>query len=213
MFKNFTIWEAMKIGGVVVYFLLLCSIVSITIILERLLYYYVRSRVPRATFMKAIREQFEKNDLKAAMALTKDTAVPYVSVVKTGLNSFHHDEKEINDAMEREIIIQINDLERWTAIVGTIGSTAVYIGLLGTVWGIIRTFRDIYQFGSGGINVVVHGISEALVCTAAGLLVAIPAVMAYNYFIKRVKGFVMDMELAASEVSSLINIKKKSSSK
>jgi biopolymer transport protein ExbB/TolQ len=94
-------------------------------------------------------------------------------------------------------------------VVGTIGSTAVYIGLLGTVWGIIRTFNDIAKHGSGGLNVVIAGISEALICTAAGLVVAIPAVMAYNYFLKRIAKFVTDMELCASETSSLLRGRKK----
>jgi biopolymer transport protein ExbB/TolQ len=111
--------------------------------------------------------------------------------------------------MERAITIETVNLERYTSIVGTIGSTAVYIGLFGTVLGIIRAFRDISVSRAAGINVVIGGISEALICTAAGLLVAVPAVIAYNYFVKKIDGFVTDMELCASEANDLLNIKQK----
>jgi len=208
MFKDFSIWEAVKIGGPVMYALIICSVVSVAIILERIVYFYRRSCVPRIAFMRSIREQFGKGDVKNALMVCKDVLTPFAHVVGIGLNSSHLDEKEITDAMEREIIIEIYNLERWTGIVGTIGSTAVYIGLLGTVWGIMETFRDISQAGSGGMHVAIRGISEALICTAAGLFVAIPAVVAHNYFVKRISRFVMDMELCASETASLIKGKK-----
>jgi biopolymer transport protein ExbB/TolQ len=94
-------------------------------------------------------------------------------------------------------------LEQYISIIGTIGNTAVYIGLFGTVLGIIRAFHDIAAAGAGGMSIVIGGVAEALVCTAAGLFVAIPAVIAYNYFIKRVDHFVNDMELCASELIDL----------
>ncbi|MFA5059422.1 MAG: MotA/TolQ/ExbB proton channel family protein [Candidatus Omnitrophota bacterium] len=209
MFKNFSIWDALRVGGPVMYFLICCSVVSIAIIAERILFYSLRSKTSRVNFMRLIRKELEENDIKKAQTTCHKTLTPFSEVVAAGLNASHGDEKEIADAMERQIIIEVNILERRTAIVGTIGSTAVYIGLLGTVWGIIEAFRDIAQMGSGGINVVIHGIAAALVCTAAGLFVAIPAVAAYNYFVKRVNGFVMDMELCASEVAGLLKGHKK----
>ena len=190
------------------YLLMMCSILSIAVILDIIYYYYVWSRVPRAEFMKSIRRQLEKGDSKNALMICKEAQTPFSSVIAVALNSSHLGEKEFSAALEREIIIKAKDLERRTAIVGTIGSTAVYIGLLGTVLGIMETFRDISQMGSGGINVVIRGISAALVCTAAGLFVAIPAVVAYNYFVKRISGFVVDMELCASEMIGLIKHKK-----
>ena len=130
---------------------------------------------------------------------------PYSRVVQTGLNFCGHSEAVISNAMERGISIQTVLLEKFTSIVGTIGSTAVYIGLFGTVIGIIRAFHDISKSGAGGISVVINGISEALVCTAAGLCVAVPAVIAYNYFVKKVDGFITDMELCASETLDLLS--------
>ena len=208
MLKDLTIFQAIKIGGPVMYFLLVASVLSIAVVLDRLFYYYVRSQVPRQVFMSAVRQHLLRGDLPKAIATAKACPAPFAAVVLAGLNASDFDEKEISAAMEREIIVEVSALERRTAIVATIGSTAVYIGLLGTVWGIIRTFRDISQIGSGGIEVVIGGISEALVCTATGLLVAIPAVIAHNYFVKRINAFVTDMELCASEVAGLINRRK-----
>ena len=159
--------------------------------------------------MQSIRLQVSHGDIKKALVTCRNTLTPFSAVVAAGLNAVHLDEKEISEALDREIIIETSDLERRTAIVGTIGSTAVYVGLLGTVWGIIKAFKDIAQVGSSGVHVVIGGISQALVCTAVGLFVAIPAVMAYNYFVKRVNGFVMDMELCASEMVGLIKGQKK----
>jgi biopolymer transport protein ExbB/TolQ len=111
--------------------------------------------------------------------------------------------------MERAIVIETNLLEKHITIVGTIGSVAVYIGLFGTVLGIIKAFNDISAAGTGGINVVINGIAESLVCTAAGLCVAVPAVVAYNYFIKRIDRFISDMELCASETMDIVKVRAK----
>jgi biopolymer transport protein ExbB/TolQ len=209
MFKSFTVWDAIKIGGPVMYFLVLCSILSVAVILERLYYYYQRSRISREAFMKLIREELANGNIEKALAIARDSQTPFASVVGEGINTFSSDEKELSQALERRILIEANELERRTAIVGTIGSTAVYIGLLGTVGGIIKTFQDLAQAGSGGIDIVIGGVAEALVCTAAGLFVAIPAVMAFNYFMKRVQRFVLDMELCASEITSILTQRKK----
>lgn len=213
MFNNLNLWGAVKIGGPVMYVLVICSVVSVAVIMERIYYFFTRSRISREAFMRLIREHIGKGAISQAVSLCQHARMPFASVVEAGLNAYHLDEQEITHAMERKIIIEINDLERLTAIVGTIGSTAVYIGLLGTVGGIITTFRDMYRLGSSEINVVIHGIAEALVCTAAGLLVAIPAVAAYNYFVKRVNSFVSDMELCASETSSRIKERKSAGAK
>ena len=159
--------------------------------------------------MKQIREALEKGNVKRALEICNNTNTPFSSVVHSGLLLYGHNEVVISNTMEREVIVETTKLERFTSIVGTIGSTAVYIGLFGTVLGIIRAFHDIAKSGSGGISIVINGISEALVCTAAGLSVAVPAVIAYNYFVKRVDGFITDMELCASEIMDLPNIKQK----
>ncbi|MBI3602558.1 MAG: MotA/TolQ/ExbB proton channel family protein [Candidatus Omnitrophica bacterium] len=196
MFQDKNIFEIIHAGGFTMYILILCSILSIAVIIERLWYFKRHSSMSRLQLMGQIR----KYQVSGAMDLCRNTDTPCARVALAGLNLNGHDEKLISNAMEREITIQTVKLERFTSIVGTIGGTAVYIGLFGTVLGIIRAFHDISRTASGGIDVVTAGISEALVCTAAGLLVAIPAVISYNYFVRKIDNFVLDMELTASEL-------------
>lgn len=204
-----TIWQLLKAGGFTIYILLACSVLSLTIIIERIRYYRKRSKVKRTDFMLKVRKELERGELGKALVVCKDIDSPFSSVVHAGLNLCGHSEELISNTMEREITIETNKLESYTSIVGTIGSTAVYIGLFGTVLGIIRAFHDISLSGAGGISVVINGISEALACTAVGLCVAVPAVVAYNYFIKKIDSFISDMELCASETMDLLATKKK----
>jgi biopolymer transport protein ExbB len=199
----------LKVGGFTMYVLLAFSVTSLAIIIERFLYFRSRSKVKRLDFMLDIRKELEKGNVKQARELCKDTDTPFASVVYAGLNSYGHTDVVISNTMEREVTVETTKLERLTSVVGTIGSTAVYIGLFGTVLGIIRAFRDIATAGSGGINIVINGVSEALVCTAAGLCVAVPAVIAYNYFVNKVDGFITDMELSASETMDFLKVKQK----
>lgn len=208
MFEGKTVWGILQTGGFTMYILLFCSILSVTILLERIIYYRKRSKTKRVEFMKRIGRALKGGNVERAMEICKDTNAPFSDVVYSGLELNGQTEKEISSAMEREIIIETTKLERYTSIVGTIGNTAVYIGLFGTVLGIIRAFHDIAVAGAGGMAIVIGGVAEALVCTAAGLFVAIPAVIAFNYFIKRVEHFLNDMELCASELIDLIGGKK-----
>lgn len=204
MFEGKTLWQIFNLGGFTMYILLFCSVVSLGVILERLFAYYTRS-VNKIKFMDRVKAAMEKGDLDRAVKVCDDHSyAPVAAVVRSGLRKHGRGEKEISSAMEREIMVETVRLEQYTSVVGTIGNIAVYIGLFGTVLGIVRSFHNISQVGSGGISVVIGGVSEALVCTATGLLVAIPAVVAYNYFMRRVDSFVTDMEYCASETTDLL---------
>ena len=204
MFAGKTFLEIVQIGGFTMYILLFCSFLSIAILLERILYYRKRSKTNRAEFMARIARAVSGGGIEKAMELCRDTPAPFSNVVYSGLELSGHHENEISNAMEREITLEVTKLERYTGIVGTIGNVAVYIGLFGTVLGIIRAFHDISAAGAGGMSIVIGGVAEALVCTATGLFVAIPAVIAFNYFARKVELFTNDMELCASELIDLI---------
>lgn len=204
MFAGKTIWEIIQIGGFTMYILLFCSFLSVTILLERIIYYRRRSRTKRSEFMTRIKRALKSGSIEKAMEICNHSHAPFSNVIYSGLVLHDRHGKEISSAMEREITVETTKLERLTSIVGTIGNTAVYIGLFGTVLGIIRAFHDIAAAGAGGMSIVIGGVAEALVCTATGLFVAVPAVIAFNYFMKRVERFINDMELCASELSDLI---------
>jgi biopolymer transport protein ExbB/TolQ len=204
MFAGKTFLEIFMIGGFTMYILLFCSLLSVAILLERIIYYTKQSKTKRAEFMVRIGRNLEGGNIEKAMEICRDTQAPFSNVVCSGLELYGHREKEISNTMEREITIEVTKLERYIGIVGTIGNTAVYIGLFGTVLGIIRAFHDISAAGAGGMSIVIGGVAEALVCTATGLFVAIPAVIAFNYFTRKVDHFTNDMELCASELIDLI---------
>jgi len=207
MFAGKTILEIVLIGGFTMYILLFCSLISIAVFLERLMYYRKLSKIKRIEFMTAIKRALHSKNMERAAEICRITPAPFSRVVYSGLERCNLSGKEISNAMEREITVETGKLERYTSIVATIGNTAVYIGLFGTVLGIIRAFHDISAAGAGGMSIVIGGVAEALVCTATGLFVAIPAVIAYNYFTKRVEHFITDMELCASEFIDLIGAK------
>lgn len=203
------LFHLVKIGGITMVILLLMSVVSVAIILERIIFYHIKSRLKRRDFMPRIRQELKKGGVKSAMKMCKDSDAPFSKVVYAGLDFFDCSEKEISNNMERQVIIETVTLERFTSIIGTIASVAVYIGLLGTITGILRAFHDVSISGSGGISVIIGGISEALSTTAAGLTIAVPAVAAYNYSMKKIDDFIKDMELAASETMDLVSAIKK----
>ena len=203
------IWHLIKIGGFTMVILLILSVVSVAIILERYIFYHYKAKLKRSDFMLKIRHELKKNGVKQALGICRSADAPFVQVVSAGLNFFDCSEKEISNNMERQVIIETVILERFTSVIGTIGSVAVYIGLLGTITGILRAFHDVSISGSGGISVIIGGISEALSTTAMGLSIAIPAVAAYNYSMKKIDDFIKDMELAASETMDLISAIKK----
>jgi biopolymer transport protein ExbB len=204
MFAGKTLLQILSMGGFTMYILLFCSVLSLGVIIDRFLSYAKKSRVKRPVFMDRIKDELRRKDLERALEICRDADAPFAKVVQAGLEKAGRTEKTVTGVMERQIAIEEGKLERLTSIVATIGNVAVYIGLFGTVLGIIRAFRDISVAGTGGMEVVIGGVAEALITTATGLAVAVPSVVLFNYFSRRIERFVGDMELAASEAAELI---------
>ncbi len=209
MSSGTNMFATIQSGGLVVYILIGCSILSITIMVERVIYYRKLSKIKRTSFMAEIAGEIEKGNIKKAITLCDGVNAPFARVVRAGLHLNSRNERLVSQAMEREIVVETIKLERFISVSATIGSTAIYIGLLGTVLGVMRAFHDISLNGAGGINVIIGGISQSLVATAAGLIVAIPALISYNYFVRRIDHFVADMELCLSELVDLMCIEQK----
>ena len=204
MFTGKTILQILSMGGFTMYLLLLCSVLSLGVIIDRLVSYWKQARVSRPGFMDGIKEELKRKDFDKAMEICRETDTPYAKVVLAGLEKAGRTEKLVAGVMERQIELEVGRLERLTSIVATVGNIAVYIGLFGTILGIIRAFRDISAAGAGGMDVVIGGVAEALITTATGLAVAVPSVVMYNYFTRRIERFVRDMELSASETAELV---------
>ncbi len=199
-----SLWQMLQLGGGTVIALMFLSVISLAVIIERVILYYKSSRVRRELFMMDLADQIRRGNITKAREICQVAHTPFSSVAAVGVVLRGSSSTILDNAMERQITIETIKLERRIAIIGTIGSTSVYIGLFGTVLGIIRAFQDISQQGAGGMAVVINGIAEALICTAVGLCVAVPAVMAFNYCQSRIERFVMDMDLVASETRDLL---------
>jgi biopolymer transport protein ExbB/TolQ len=204
MFEGKSFIDILNMGGWTLFVLLGASIFSVTIICFKLVEFWIKSKTARSQFVCKLVEKIKRDRLNEAVDFCDTVNSPMSPVAKAGIVAFKENERNIGEAMEREIMIQTVKLERFTTILGTLGSIAVYIGLFGTVLGIIRAFHDISKMGSGGISVVISGVSEALVATAAGLFVAIPAIIAYNFFTKLIDKFIVDMEYCSSAVSDTL---------
>jgi biopolymer transport protein TolQ len=112
--------------------------------------------------------------------------------------------ESVERALRRAAGGQRSRLERYLSFLATTGSTAPFVGLFGTVWGIMTSFREIAVMGDVGLEVVAPGISEALIATAAGLAAAIPAVVAYNYFLANARGMASEMESFSADILNII---------
>jgi biopolymer transport protein ExbB/TolQ len=198
--------------GVVV-MLLLMSAISIGLALERGLRYSVARNQSRA-FVLQVTPALDEGKIDEAISIAeRNRKSPVASIVGTGLSEFqagppHASSEELIDAAERGLdrsVATIHaELKRGLSGLATIGSTAPFVGLFGTVVGIMNAFRASAPAKAAGIQSVASGISEALVTTALGLLVAVPAVWCYNYFTTKVENFDVEMENSSMELVSYL---------
>lgn len=174
-------------GEPLLYVLIGLSLLSIGVIIERFVAYH-RNRIDIPDFSSRLVNLLNDGDKTTALSEAEKMKAAEAQVIAEGLRNFDKGEKVANELMESMSMRQQQRLDKGLTILGTIGSNAPFIGLLGTVLGIIRAFNDLaFAAGSGGPSVVMAGIAEALVATAVGLMVAIPAVVMFNYFKNRQK--------------------------
>ena len=153
--------------------------------LERALYFWKRRGNPEALVRQAL-EKARGGKMSEAAWACNATHHPAGPVAAKVLESAHLPAEAVEEKLQIALSEQRLLLERNLGFLGTMGNTAPLIGLLGTVWGIMRAFHDMARTGSAGPSVVAAGVAEALFTTAAGLLVAVPAVMLYNHFTRRI---------------------------
>ncbi len=170
----------------VLWLLVLLSILSVTIMVERGIAMSGRL-VDYEGLSGKLQEKIAAGDLKAARELLGEPKSPEVRVALIGLDQLSRGTTPAVEAMMSARSRERLSLEKNLGILGTLGNNAPFIGLFGTVLGIIKAFADLSKNQGGGAGVVMAGIAEALVATAVGLLVALPAVVAYNIFQGRIR--------------------------
>jgi len=173
-------------GEWVLYLLIALSFWCVAVIADRFLYFRKRLKHSRELNEK-VGELLALGDLPQAQSLAEKNECPEGQVLLTGLAHLSLGSEALEQMMESKRIQEKLALEKNLLVLGTLGNNAPFIGLFGTVLGIIKAFNDLALQGTSGPTVVMNGIAEALVATAVGLLIAIPAVAAYNYFQGQIK--------------------------
>jgi biopolymer transport protein ExbB len=170
----------------VLWLLVALSILSIGVMVERALYFRAR-RMDARELSGEVRKALEQGDVDRLVERYRGHPSMAAQVALRGLGERDRGIDAVSEAMASEKSRSRADHERYLIVLGTLGNNAPFIGLFGTVLGIIKAFNDLSANAQGGAEVVMAGISEALVATAVGLLVAIPAVIAFNYFNRLVR--------------------------
>ncbi|MEK6608865.1 MAG: MotA/TolQ/ExbB proton channel family protein [Myxococcota bacterium] len=220
-FSLVEMWHAMGLlARLVVIALALMSAGSLAVIVERVVTFR-RARLRSTAYVLRLRELLRDMKIReAGDAARAITGSPVARVVGAGIDEYLRatgaaaqpagKERDfdvvdaVNRSLERHKEREVAELRRGLGNLATIGSTAPFVGLFGTVVGIINAFRSMAESGSGGLGAVSGGIAEALVTTAFGLLVAIPAVWMFNVLSTRVESFVVDLNDVSSEVVDFI---------
>jgi biopolymer transport protein ExbB/TolQ len=207
-------WESMTwMGRSVVILLALMSIWSLTIAIERL-YRFQLAKKESLQVALGITPLLKQHKLTEAIAFAKDKKFRHshlAKVLAAGLTEFQYQSSEQlppdfdlvdsgKRAIERETLMTTAEMKKGLGNLATISTTAPFVGLFGTVVGIINAFRGMAISGSGGLGAVSAGIAEALATTAFGLFVAVPAVWMYNYFLNKVERFNVEMSNASSQL-------------
>jgi biopolymer transport protein ExbB/TolQ len=186
--------------------LFFCSVVSMAATIERW-WFFRKARVNVDQLLAGVRKLIEGGKLDQAQAALQKSPAAAAQVVHYALTHRNHSRADLEDLLATKRLEERLRLERFLGVLGTMGNTAPFIGLFGTVMGIIKAFQDLAASGSGGPAVVAKGIAEALVATAAGMIVAIPAVMLYNYFMRKVKTISVEMEITSARFLVMLGVK------
>jgi biopolymer transport protein ExbB len=183
--------------------IVLCSVLALAITIERLINLTL-AKVHPAEFIAKIKRLLTQGKVGEAVAICTNTASPIAHIIEAGILRRHQDREHIKEAIEQSGKQQATHLHKYLDALATIASIAPLLGLLGTVAGMIKVFQVISVQGVGNPGVLAGGISEALITTAAGLMVAIPTLVVHNYFFKRANQFVLYMENTSLELLDIL---------
>ncbi|MFC1491194.1 MotA/TolQ/ExbB proton channel family protein [Nitrospinota bacterium] len=199
------IWSLLKKGGYAMIPIGLCSIIAVAVVFERVISLR-REKVLPDELVAATEKYLRRADYEEAVRICERFEVPFARIVRAGLSRRHIGVGEMERAMVGTGQHEATVLSRNLRTLGVIANLAPMLGLFGTVIGMIRAFDVISQFGTGNPSLVAEGISEALLTTAAGLLVGIPSLAAYHFFKSRGDRFLFEIETIAFELLHIISI-------
>ncbi|MFL1453499.1 MotA/TolQ/ExbB proton channel family protein [Marinobacter sp. GN3S48] len=197
-------FELLKAGGILMVPIVACSILALAIILER--FWTLRpSRVAPPQTINELWRWIKKKELNGRKLKALQGSSPLGRILAGGLMNAKHGREIMKESIEHEASQVIHDLERFLNPLGTVATITPLLGLLGTVIGMIKVFAEIQLAGVGNAGNLAGGISEALITTAAGLSVAIPALIGHRYFLRRVDVLVVGMEQEAIKLVEVVH--------
>jgi biopolymer transport protein ExbB len=191
-------------GGIILVAIILLSIVAVAIIIERL-WYFRKIRVDEETVFQRLRSTLQKRRYEEAISICENTPSPITNLMRVGIEHRQYSQEIIKDAITDAANLEVPRMERYLSFLGTIGQISPLLGLLGTVTGNIQAFGVLGDFQAAGGNpaVLAQGIAEALITTAAGIIVSIPAVIFYNYLVNKVNHSIIRLENRVTEMMLL----------
>jgi biopolymer transport protein ExbB len=191
-------------GGLTVIPLVICSIITLAVFLERLWAYRGAERGTRVLASRIMTSLADK-DIRGARAVCDTVRSPASGIFREALSIRRAAPERVAQLIDSSRTLEIQRLKERLWILGTIGSMAPFIGLFGTVVGIIKSFQQMAVTGSGGFTVVAAGISEALIATAAGLVVAVFAIVAYNYLMVRANRIATQVRVSCQSLTGALS--------
>lgn len=198
-------------GGPMMWPIFICSVIALTIAIERGIYLQ-RIRVESGKFMEEISDSLKRNRVMDAINMCEGNPNPLSNILKAGILKYDRTHQEIKEAIEDAGVREIPALEKNIGVLATITQVTPLLGILGTVLGMIEVFQQVQEKAGISSPVTPAGISggvwQALIATAAGLAVAIPALTAYNYFINRIYNFRLEIEISATRLINILSEKK-----
>lgn len=196
--------ELLQKGGVIMGIILLLSLVAAVIIIERLVFFR-KIRVDEEKMISRLKVALEKHHFEEAAAICDNNPSPITNLMKVGIDHRDYSESEIKESIMNAANLEIPRLERFLPALGTAAHIAPLLGLLGTVTGNIQAFGVLGQFAGGGDpRALASGIAEALLTTAAGIVVSIPAIIFYNHLVSKVNHIIIRLENRVSELVLLL---------
>jgi biopolymer transport protein ExbB len=193
-----TFVEIFNDGGPVMYPLLAFSLLAVIFIIERF-FALRRAKINVNEFLAKTRKELIVNrSVKAAIKVCEDYRGPVASILKAGLLKYGQPREDVEKTIENAALYEMGRLEKNLVWLASIANVAPLLGFFGTVAGMIKSFDALAEAGLSNPGLVAAGISEALITTAAGLFVAIPAQLAYNFFMSRINKFVRDIETSSN---------------
>jgi biopolymer transport protein ExbB len=195
--------EIFEKGGFLMYPIFACSLIAVTIFFERM--FYLKSiKTKSKRFVLRIKNLVKKGSIEMAISACRKSPTPISKIMLAGLMKFGRGRDEMKEAIEDNANQEIPVLERNLSTLSTVGNICPLLGLLGTVFGMIKAFNVIAVMGVGNPEALAGGISQALLTTAFGLSIAIPTIVVYNYLSHRVDKLVRDMEINCVELIDLL---------